>query len=292
MSGWLDGFEVIANPNNPGGGYEVGWYPYPWRLLLHTVEGYGIPDPSSFPYNPHVWYDRSNGRRRVQAVPLDKSCYALFQPPLASQYTNRARCIQTEIVGFAAEAGGWSDDVLHDIAEDVVVPQVKWVRANGGDIDLTQIAAPGIIPGSASEDAPQRLSWDVWASFNGVLGHRHAPGQEHWDAGLLDMAKIAGFARVLLGDTEPDEPKEDDMAMMRQFRVDGTVWAVFGIFKTPLNDDALRVSMMDMGILAPPDEFFEQNPWTLNELVEVNPRDVQRLLAPIGGTRRSNDGNE
>src|SRR5436190_520883 len=147
MTGWLDGWRRVDNPRSGGGTYDPDNEGYPFRIVLHTIEGRNFPN----------------------------------------------------------------------IAQDVIVPVVQWVRAQGGDIDLSDPAVPlpGAIPNSAREDAPQRLDPHVWAFGPiGLCGHRHVPmGDDHWDAGALDMRKVAAYARELLGGgppKPPQPPQEDD----------------------------------------------------------------------------------
>jgi hypothetical protein len=60
----------------------------------------------------------------------------------------------------------------------------------------------GAIPGSASEHAPQRLPADRWLNGPiGLCGHRHVPTNDHWDAGGLDLRRIAALA----GGGQPEE---------------------------------------------------------------------------------------
>jgi hypothetical protein len=72
----------------------------------------------------------------------------------------------------------------------------------------------------------------------------------------------------------PDHAPTEEYGMAKQF-IDnhGTVWAVDGIFKTPINDDGVRQHMVLLGLLEPTVTKVED--WQLAELVLVsdNPTD-------------------
>lgn len=221
QDGWLPDYDYVYNPRT-GGTYDPEGEGYPWAIVLHSIESEGLGNPATHPYPPHLWYNRKT-RQKIQTVNCLYSAYALYQSPTAPYYTNRARRLQCEISGYAADAANWTTDEKRGIAENVVVPFVRFVRAQGSDIDLSDAAVylPGAIPGSANPDAPQRLEPVVWAFGPiGLVAHRHVPmGDDHWDAGALNLREIAQYAKEILGDTDPTSPvptqpkriKEKDM---------------------------------------------------------------------------------
>lgn len=268
MSGWLDGWRRVDNPRTGGGTYDPENEGYPWRIVLHTIEGRNIPNTAAHQYPPQLWYNPAT-REKIQTIPLDRSGFALYQSASAPYYTNRARAIQVELVGFAAEAGAWPDSHLVNIAQDVVVPVVEWVRNVGGNIDLSDPAVPlpGAIPNSARENAPQRLHPDVWAFGPiGLCSHRHVPmGDDHWDTGALDTRRIRDLAVELLGGLNPGNvtpgpsqpsPWEDDEMAIQMMSDpaqggDGTVYMMFGPWCWAFSDDAIRVAFEQTGTLKP-----------------------------------------
>jgi hypothetical protein len=147
-------------------------------------------------YPPHCWYDPAT-RKLYQTVLLSRSAFALYQGN--GCLTNRARALQCEIAGRAAEAANWPIEWLNNITEDVVVPFCQWVSGYmGATIDLSFHPEPGAIPGSASEYAPQRVDEHTWSYRSGLYSHRHVPQNDHWDTGGLDTPRIAEHARLII----------------------------------------------------------------------------------------------
>jgi hypothetical protein len=205
----------IANARNGGGTYDPEGFGYPWRIVLHTIEGSANPAViAGHQYPPHLWYDPAT-RKLYQTVPLSRSAFALYQASDAPHYTNKARALQVELAGRAAETASWPTEWLNNITEDVVVPMCQWVaQYNGASIDLSWAPDPGPIPGSATEFAPQRVSPGIWAVNSGLYSHRHVPmGDTHWDTGGLDTPRIAAHARLLISGllAPATQGDEDDM---------------------------------------------------------------------------------
>lgn len=203
----------VANARNGGGTYDPEGFGYPWRIVLHTIEGSTNPAViAGHAYPPHLWYDPPT-RKLYQTVPLSRSAFALYQAPDAPHYTNRARALQVEISGRAAETADWPQEWLTNITTDVVVPLCQWVaQYQGAQINLEWAPAPGPIPGSASATAAQRVSPGIWAVNSGLYSHRHVPmGDDHWDTGGLDTPRIAAHARLIIAGLIAPTEGEDDM---------------------------------------------------------------------------------
>lgn len=201
MSDILPGATWVNNPRSGGGSFDPEGEGYPYRIVLHLTQSRNMPDVSTHQYPPHLWYHFIN-RTLLQTVYLDRSGFALYQGPYAPYYTNRANCLQVELIGYSEEAETYPDEYLRNIAEDVIVPLIQYVRSIGYDIDLSDEAVPlpGAIPNSAREDAPQRLDPDIWAFGPiGISAHRHIPmGDDHWDTGLLNIRRIRDITLELL----------------------------------------------------------------------------------------------
>jgi hypothetical protein len=209
--GIVEHAEWIANARNGGGSYDPEGFGYPWRIVLHTIEGSASRGMiAGHGYPPHLWYDPPT-RKLYQTVALSRSAFALYQG--GGHYTNKARALQVEIAGRAAETASWPQQWLDNITVDVVVPLCQWVaQYQGAQINLQNAPPPGVIGGSASEYAPQRLSQQVWAIFSGLCSHRHVPTNDHWDTGGLDTPRIAAHARLLIaGMLAPPTEGEDDL---------------------------------------------------------------------------------
>lgn len=272
MSAWL--FERLDAAKGSAGGYADG----PYRVVLHTTET--TSDPRNWvpgwQYPSHIVCDPDR-RIILQCIPLDEAAKALYNGPGGVQ-TNLQSAIQVEINGRAAEAAGWPAEWLEWLGREVLAPIARWCAEQGSPVDLGDIPEPGAIPNSARDDAPQRMEYGRWNAFAGVCGHRHVPENDHWDGGGLDMRTIALHAIAALNGTSivrlAKTPQREDEDMARQFRdvSTGTVWMVSGLFKTPLNDDALRQAYMELGLLDA--ELRDVNPWTLAEFVETSPEAV------------------
>jgi hypothetical protein len=213
--GIVEQAQWVVNDRNSGGTYDPNAFGYPWRIVLHTIEGSANPSTiAGHPYPPHLWYDPPS-RRMYQTVPLGRSAFALYQAADAPYLTNRARALQVEIAGFAAQTASWPQEWLDNITNDIVVPLCQWVaQYTGASIDLSFAPDPGPIPGSARADAAQRVAPGTWALASGLYSHRHVPmGDDHWDTGGLDTPRIAAHARLviggLLGPATPTNPTTD-----------------------------------------------------------------------------------
>jgi hypothetical protein len=195
--GLLDGYQWVPNDRNGGGTYAHG----PARIVLHTMEGWlNAGTAAAHRYPPHLWASPRTGLK-LQTVPLHRSAFALYQGD--GPYTNKAGALQVEIEGFAAEAGSWGDDYLVWLAQHVVVPLCRWAADAGSPINLDHVPPIGTIGGSASEHAPQRLSYDAWNHLDGLCSHRHVPDNDHWDTGTLNIPRLVELSKELLGGYSP-----------------------------------------------------------------------------------------
>lgn len=241
-TGYMAEAQWISNARNGGGTYDPEGFGYPWRIVLHTIEGSSNPGMiAGHQYPPHLWYSPRT-RAIYQTVPLSRSGFALYQASTAPHYTNKARALQVEIEGFAAQTGSWPQQWLDNLTNDIVVPICRWVALIGGSINLNDAPAPGAIPNSATANAPQRFTPQQWAVFNGLCSHRHIPmGDDHWDTGALDTPRIAQHAALIIAgglDTQPGRtvPEEDDVSIIVQLQEPGdpqheSLWAVDGLLK-------------------------------------------------------------
>jgi hypothetical protein len=194
---WLDGYEHVPIEGCAGNYIDV-----PWRMVLHSTEGRNGSMAGLIPFfqarpcsTPHFAIDPLDGRK-VQFIPLDRSAAAL-RGGQGGYETNRARCIQTEIIGFAAESHTWPDAWLDFIGRHVgdVARQVP--------LNLSRVVAfkgqgDGVL---ATENAAQRMSGQAWHAFDGVCGHQHVPFNDHWDPGKLNIARVLAAA----GGATPEE---------------------------------------------------------------------------------------
>lgn len=142
------------------------------KLIWHTTEGAGFDGAlTTLVHNddqPHFLIDMHTGRT-VQFIPTDRSSKSLQHPPETPE-TNRAGCIQVEIVGFADHSGEWSTKQYFKLAALAVLIEhrVKIARHCYHDF---------------GGEGYRRLSPNGFAHAEGHLGHRHVPNNDHIDPG-------------------------------------------------------------------------------------------------------------
>ncbi len=124
----------------------------------------------------------------VQMVDTGDAAHSLW-------HVDRDGCLQWEVVGFSRNTPAENDIWYERLAQLIVrvcVPHqipVEFIGENWPDT-----AAEGY-----GRFAPQRLSFDQFYDFEGVLGHCHAPARwwaignrtnTHWDPGGLDIERL------------------------------------------------------------------------------------------------------
>lgn len=180
----------------------AAWSPFPGRaggstsgnarkITLHTTEGSGWPSYGGGGSAPHLTVNPATGEAR-QHIDLDKSAYALSSPGAPTSPNMNAGLIhvQIEIIGYAAQAPTYSRDWYTRLAQ--------WVGWLCDELGVPK-AAPW--PFAASSTAV-RQTWDTYAAGSGIVGHGHAPYNDHWDPGALDIGLLLA---LMDHDTEEDE---------------------------------------------------------------------------------------
>lgn len=163
----------------------------PWRGVLHTTEGKtyaGAAAAYAKGVAPHFTVSFETGKFKVwQHIPINRSARSLSNISGGVE-TNRTRCVQIEVVAFAATAGTLQREYLDGIGK-----LMRWVEAN----TTIKRTAPkfytdtdGIV--LARDTSPIRMSPVNWLKFNGWCGHQHVPENSHWDPGAIDMAYLMG----------------------------------------------------------------------------------------------------
>jgi len=200
-SGWLPGYDIVDTgrySNYAGQNY----YPYKPIILLHMTVGMGLSRSyvAGHTVPPHLWYNVYNGDK-FQTAPLDMAARALYQPQYGYHWTNKHDyLLQTELVGIpVVNQRTYNDEHCRLIAENVIVPQVLWLRENGLDVDLNSIIQIENSSGSASEYWHGRGSEQEMADFNGIAQHIWVWGNDHWDCSVERLDLMAQYAREILG---------------------------------------------------------------------------------------------
>lgn len=152
----------------------------PWRGVLHTTEGGTLAGALSTLDSRKVWPHLTiepHTLTIVQHYPLSRGARALTDQ-LTPQ--NAARCIQIEIVGFAAQTQDWAPEQLAFIRE--VMRQIESLVPIPRTSDVTFLGG--------GDHPANRMSVDQWNRFSGWCGHQHVPGNSHWDPGAIDIATL------------------------------------------------------------------------------------------------------
>lgn len=178
---------------------------------------------------PHFLAD---GSRYVQLLPLNVGAYTLENKSGGADTNRSGPVIQVEICGYA-------NDDFNDVEMNALAKWLADLVKAGIPLDLSQhphFYGPneGIV--LARPDAPQRVSAAAFQSFNGFMGHQHAPENAHWDPGRLDADRVERIARGYLGDES--ESEDEDMTVVCTAS-DGRVFACSGLFKRHLSPDEL-----------------------------------------------------
>ncbi|WP_139246032.1 hypothetical protein [Geodermatophilus amargosae] len=169
--------------------------------MLHTTEGPSITSAvGEFTAHnswPHLTIDPI-AKQAVQHVPLDVAARSLAHP-LGTPETNRANCVQIEIVGIATESPTWSSDSLEFIA--------GWMRMVEEKVPIPRQS--GMVfksyPASAGLANGVRMNAADWAVFSGWCGHQHVPHQDHGDPGDIDIDHLCS-PRILGLGSAPSTP--------------------------------------------------------------------------------------
>lgn len=192
--GYLDHAIWVTNDHNGGGTYTEG----SWKIVIHEIQGSANPAAIvNHPYPPQLWY-RPDARVLYQTVPLTRSGFAL-EHYSGTPETNKSHAIQVEVAGYTTAVADEPIEWLDNIAEDVIIPICQFVSRQGGQIKLMQYSSDFFYPGSASEDSPNRMSWDEWTNFQGITGHAWVPSNSHYDPGAMNLARIATHAALTVG---------------------------------------------------------------------------------------------
>lgn len=191
----------VFKPMNAATGSAGAYVDSSWRIVLHTTETNSRPSTwiPNFQYPSHIVCSYEH-QEIWQLLSFNEAGRALYHAPGGVE-TNRMGAIQIEINGIADEAGSWSQEKLKWLGEAVLKPIFDWIDANGGGFDCNNIPPPGPHGGSASADAPQRMTDQEWIDFNGICGHRHVPDNDHYDPDQLNVPQIVNYANS----TESDD---------------------------------------------------------------------------------------
>jgi Hemopexin len=167
----------------PGTKNGPNYIALPWRGVLHTTEGSKIDGALDTFRATNFWPTLTiepNTFRIVQHYSLNKGARALSDKATPE---NAARCVQIEIVGFAAQTPNWAPEQLAFIAD--VVRQIEALVPIPHSTSRTFLDSNGV-----NANPGNRMTVDEWKRYSGWCGHQHVPGETHWDPGAIDIATI------------------------------------------------------------------------------------------------------
>jgi hypothetical protein len=148
--------------NFVGGGHKLIW---------HTTEGRSLSGAFSTLRDnrdaPHVIIDPFHDSAEViQTIPFNRAARALAHP--FGPETNRANCIQVEIVGLAAHSGDWGEREYDHLGALAALIKHRVDIPNGAPLPFI---------------ASHRMTGMQFYEATGHFGHCHVPGNDHTDPG-------------------------------------------------------------------------------------------------------------
>jgi hypothetical protein len=152
-----------------------------WKWVLHTTEGGSYDSNVTLlrkVNTPHLVFGAVPGSLHwyvAQLLPFNVAGKTLQNDSSDGYQTNRANAIQMEIVGFTSQIPDWSDVMYKRLANLFVLIQH---RVN--------------IPAKAPMDfsSKEKLSDAEWVKAAGILGHIHAPDNDHGDPYRLREGRL------------------------------------------------------------------------------------------------------
>lgn len=214
----------MTRPERYPGASTAYWWQDKWggdpmdvnALVLHTLEGTGLPDYNKGSEAPNLTALPDMKTRRLvwyQHFGVDTSSRALVNKRGGVE-TNTLNVTQVELGGTCDDAhrGAWGsmlagvDYVYWPEAPDWALADlarfVAWLHTNHG-VPLTAPPVwlaygqdprrPGISPASYGP-SPARMTAAQWNAFKGVCGHLHVPENDHGDPGAFPITKLLAMA--------------------------------------------------------------------------------------------------
>lgn len=163
-------------------------------LVLHFTQGTSIGGAVTAMRQArsecHEVFDPATGAS-LALTPWTAPARSLRHPAGTPDTNNRGwagtsvygRCYQVEIVGYSERAGDYSDNWYAQLE--------RYLRDRCATLGVPYLfPCPFVGRAAYGAKAAQRLTWSAWAEVAGIVGHQHVPGNDHWDPGALDTARL------------------------------------------------------------------------------------------------------
>jgi peptidoglycan hydrolase-like protein with peptidoglycan-binding domain len=171
---------------------RLGWIRQPACIVLHSTEGGSWPGYAGGGTAPHFTVD-PRARSARQHFPLTSAARALVAP-VDGTHTNTGGPIQVEIIGTCDPRNGALPFVL-DLDDGALGYLAGLLRAISDPTGIPLTSSVTWLPYPSSYGANGvRLTAEQWATYSGVLGHQHVPGNAHGDPGALNVARLLELA--------------------------------------------------------------------------------------------------
>lgn len=160
-----------------------------WKFVLHTTEGGTVSSNDDLLHGvntPHFLLGKEPGRDHftlIQFLALNRAGKTLANNTGDGYQTNRARAVQMEVVGATADIPGWSDTMYKRLAN-----VIELVRHR---VEIP-LRAPDF-------SKPRRMGDAEWVDYAGIVGHVHAPDNDHVDPTRLREGFLLGLLRDIPG---------------------------------------------------------------------------------------------
>lgn len=172
----------------------LAWKREPALIVLHSTEGGGYPSATTYRSGrsaPHLTVDPRERTAR-QHYPLTEAAWALAAP--AGVSTNTLGAVQVEIIGTCDPRRAGRPSVLtFDDGDLTYLAGILRAIADATGIPLASSVEWVGYPSSYGANGA-RLTAAQWATYRGVLGHQHVPGNTHGDPGTLNVARLLELA--------------------------------------------------------------------------------------------------
>lgn len=166
------------------------------KICWHTTETKGLPA-----YNgtqPHFTLNPRTGDL-WQHQSINEAAKALAHT--VAPETNRAQCVQVELICYSSESvaksvGGLAVPDLTDADYENIWDLARWIEHNFGVKRQSSVSFKHY-PESAGVANGVRLGAAAWMKYEGHLGHQHVPGGNvHGDPSSLDIKRILAKEEV------------------------------------------------------------------------------------------------